>query len=49
MTKNRNSLYCFDNAVECDLNIYLHECPYMFRSKYDHPQKAQHVEETTTT
>jgi hypothetical protein len=35
------SLNVFDNTVECDSNIYLHECPYMFRLKYYHPQKAQ--------
>jgi hypothetical protein len=40
----------FDNAVECDSNIYLHECSYMFGSTYDRLQKAQqHVEETTIT
>jgi hypothetical protein len=31
----------FDNAVECDSNVYLHKCPYMFRSSYDYLQKAQ--------
>jgi hypothetical protein len=24
-------------TIECDSNMYLHEYPYMFRSKYDHP------------
>jgi hypothetical protein len=27
---------------------YLHECPYMFRPKYDHSQKAQQQFEKTT-
>jgi hypothetical protein len=39
----------FDNTVQCDSNIHLFECLYMFRSSYDYLQKAQHVEETTIT
>jgi hypothetical protein len=36
----------FDNVVECDSNADLHECSYMCRSKYDHPQKTrQHIED----
>jgi hypothetical protein len=44
-----NSINWFDNAVKCDSSMYLHEWHYMFQSKYDRPQKAQHVEETNIT
>jgi hypothetical protein len=38
----------FYNTVPCDSNIYLYECPYMFRSSYDRFQKAQPQDEETT-